>query len=387
MIPYVLLLFVLGIGVLSDVVNLNARSRNVVSCFVVAFCVFFCGFRYYTGSDWVMYMEAYEKMPVAGNFHKWEMGFVWLSLLFERTGLDYHYMQASVSAFVLLSVYVTAKRYSELPMMVFSAFILLLFNEIVMAQVRQSLAIAILIIGLRFVIEKRFVLWCVAILIASQFHVSSVVAFPIYFLRFRMRGYVALSVMGVAWLLTFFPSIIPNAIGLLLPILPNRLAFIASEYLNSGFFSGKTFSNTGLLYIGKQALVVITVVAASLCSSETGDKKRSLLVNCMVIAAVISSLSQCFMVLSRLESYYYSVGVFALPTLALFRIKGVKESVTRLLVVMTLFVFISVPLLRSVTDTTKNQLTGRERRYGLVPYNNYFFHASDAEKKKDWDQK
>ena len=71
MFPYVVLLVVLGIGMLSEVVNLTQRTKAIVSVFVVAFCVFFCGFRYYTGSDWAMYMEAYEMMPTIGNFHRW----------------------------------------------------------------------------------------------------------------------------------------------------------------------------------------------------------------------------------------------------------------------------------------------------------------------------
>lgn len=386
MFPYVVLLVVLGIGMLSEVVNLTQRTKAIVSVFVVAFCVFFCGFRYYTGSDWAMYMEAYEMMPTIGNFHRWEMGFVWLSLFFHWTGVDYHFMQAAVSCFVMVVVYCTARRYTSMPMMVFSAFVVLLFNEIVMAQVRQSIALGILVYGVRFVVERRLVLWCLAVALASQFHISAVVAFPIFFLTIGVRRRVLLSIMAVAMIVTMFPELITNGIKVLLPILPKRLEFIATEYLKSSFFSGKTISNTGLLFVGKFLLTVV-VVLVGLWKRTGKEENRSLWINCLVVASVVGTLAQSFMVLSRLESYYLAIGLMSLPTLTQIKVRRVKDNVVLFVVTLLLFCYFATPVLRTVTDKTRNELTRRERRYGLVPYNNYFIHSADAETKKDWDQK
>lgn len=384
--PYVVLLVVLGLGMLSDVVNLNQRTKAIVAVFVLAFCVFFCGFRYYTGSDWAMYMEAYEKMPIIGNFHRWEMGFVWLSLFFHWTGVDYHFMQAAVSCFVMVVVYSTARRYTSMPMMVFAAFVALLFNEIVMAQVRQSIALGILVYGVRFVVERRLVLWCLAVALASQFHISAVVAFPIFFLTIGARRRVLLTIMTVALIITLFPELITNGIKVLLPILPKRLELIATGYLSSSFFSGKTISNTGLLFFGKFLLTVIVVIVG--LRKGTGKEDiRSLWINCLVVASVVGTLAQSFMVLSRLESYYFAIGLMSLPTLTQIKVSHVRDSVVVFVVTLMLFCFFAAPVLRTVTDKTRNELTRRERRYGFVPYNNYFIHSADAEKKKDWDQK
>ena len=382
MLPYIILFFVLFFAVLSEAININESSRKKMAIVIVMFCVFFCGFRYYTGSDWAMYMEAYEKMPIIGNFHHWEMGFVWLSLFFHWMGVDYHFMQAFVSLFLFVSLYRMYKKHSEYPLFLFSSFVVLFFLEICMAQVRQSIAVGILAFSLTYVLNKSFWKFFVVVFLAMQFHVSAVMFIPVYFLRFNFGRSFLVSLLILCQIIIFYPKILLTPINLLMPILPDRLADITSDYLSSNIFGVQKKAEVGFYFFVN---IFLTILSVLLFSGK--DEKKNLFVNCLVVSTLIKVMSTSIGVMSRFTPYYMLFGLFSYVFFIDIHIGNVSKRIRSLLFLMLFFLFLSYPFKNQLSSRRIEPLTHRPENYRLVPYYNYFFHPATADQRKDWDEK
>ena len=87
-----------------------------------------------------------------------EPGFVKLNQFFKGLGLGFYGLQFFISSFCALIVFRNIQRTSERPSFILLLYVFMFYFFTDMAQTRQHIAMAILILGNRFILERNFFL-------------------------------------------------------------------------------------------------------------------------------------------------------------------------------------------------------------------------------------
>ena len=150
MFPYIFIIIILLIGAIAEVFGIkkNAKIYFVISTILIAL---FAGLRYNTGADWSIYEPAFYEMPELGNIENWELAYYWINLLFYYVFGNYYVLQFVASAFLMYSVGRFLWKNTDYPMFSLLLFFMMFTNNgILLAQVRQSIAVAIIIFGYEY---------------------------------------------------------------------------------------------------------------------------------------------------------------------------------------------------------------------------------------------
>lgn len=380
--PYILLFLLLWIGVMGEIFSVKSVQLTLLRGFVLLFLVVFLGLRFNTGADWFSYTTAFEQMPKQGNYLGWEIGYVWLSNLFYYIFGNYYFLQFFSTYFLFFAVWRVYKKYSNYPMFSLSIFVLLFVLSLLTAQVRQSWAVAILLLGTPYIFDGKFVRFFLVVLCASFFHVSAILALPLYFLNRKVSWTITIPLILLSQVFFFFPDLTSKIIEFLIPYLPERLGKIAEGYLKDSIFSGKASFNTGMYYI--TTLVIYMYVLLFLYKKNNGQ--RCFFINSLVVAVMIKSISLSFPVLERFMVYYFVFGVLAFSYVLDLKIQNIKQQIVRAGMALLLFVFFLAPCLKMLLSTETNKLTKRANNYGWVPYYNVISYPEEALYRKDWNQ-
>lgn len=338
--------------------------------------VLFVGLRYNTGADWAMYIQVFDGEPA-----NMEYGYLLLNKIFKAIFDNYYVMQFSCTLFFVFAVSRFYKKESPYPIATLAILIcFMLFNDL-MAQIRQSIAIAIIMLFSNFIFERKFFRFLLGILIASFFHSSAVAAIPLYFLYRNYSKILLISLILVANVFYFYPDLLRIIVIQIIPLLPDIISEKAAYYMKT-IFAEKAEFNTGLYYLIQLAVILFSVLFV-----KTEDKKKAFFVNSLVMFAIIKSFSISIFILSRLESYYLIYGLIAFTYIWDVKIRGVQQSTSRLLLVVIFLLFFFISPVRLLLNTKESKLTGRAGNYGVVPYYNCISHPEEAKLRKDWDER
>jgi len=342
--------------------------------------ILFVGLRFHTGGDWNVYHQIFNASLSSKNDNPFntEYGYLLLNKLFKTVFDNYYVMQFTATLFVVISFYRLYKRNSEYPIVSFSLCVWIFFYGILMSQVRQSIALAIIVYATPYIFDRKPIRFLIAIVAASFFHISAVVAIPLYFLYKNYGKIVPVILMLVAQVFFFFPEIIEKIVSFLAPYLPGRLSVLAKIYLDTYFNRQAEFS-TGLFYLGQMILSVFTVIFVN-----PRDKKESFFINTLVIYVILRGFTIGMEILGRLEPYFLVYALIAYTYLFDVRIKRLRS--VYLITACFLLLFFAAPFVRQVHRTDIDPLTQRPMNYSLVPYYNVFWHPPEAKSRKDWNQ-
>ena len=218
MFPYIFIIIILLIGAITEVFGIkkNAKIYFVISAILVAL---FSGLRYNTGADWGAYEPIFYQMPKLGNVINWEVGFYWVSLIFYYVFGNYYVLQFAVSAFLVYSVARFLWKYTDYPI-----FSLLLFfvmftinNMLLMALVRQSIAVAIILFGYKYIINKSLGKYIIIVVLACMFHISAIAALPMYFITRKIPNIILIASILFFQIFYFMPEITAYVVKFFLP--------------------------------------------------------------------------------------------------------------------------------------------------------------------------
>lgn len=365
----------------ASVLEASGLKKNQASWLFTALAgllALFVGLRYNTGSDWYAYSNFFNNGVSQGDTNGWEYGFVFVNKIFKAIFNNYYVLQFSATCFICLSACKLFKRYSEYPILVMSIFFLLFFDGILMAQVRQSIALSIIALGSKYIFDRKFILFLCMIALACLFHISAVMAIPLYFLNRNFGRIVPVVVVLIAQIFYFFPEIVFSLIRFVTPYLPERLSTLSEIYLAT-IFAKKAILSTGIYYLTTVFLVILLLLFV-----RPKNDKETFFMNALVIAFFIKGLSTGVFIMERFQAYYLLFGIIAYPYLLslLQRIKG-----TSIVVALCLCMFFAVPNFRLLTSTKISDLTGRPNNYAIVPYYNVLIHPQKATIRKDWNEK
>lgn len=169
---------------IQDIKN-NKTAADIFAILTAAILIFVSGFRWYVGTDYANYANAYVrfKEQVWGAIITYnEPGIRVLSLISQYIYDDYASM-FFISSIITVGLFVyTMYKYSDsffisISLYVFGHGWTEAFNGI-----RQMLASAILFAGHRFILEREFKKYLIIVLLAASFHISALVMIFLYFI-------------------------------------------------------------------------------------------------------------------------------------------------------------------------------------------------------------
>lgn len=283
----------------------RARIDNVLFFICALFMCLTCALRYETGADWENYLSYFNTCIISEGEYEW--GFSLLNRIFYNITGNYYVLQFILCVFCCSVVYSYIKKVSRYPLLTLFIYYTFFFLSVEMAQLRQFVAMSIIICGMPYVAKKKIYLWLLIVILAMQFHVTAIVAFPLYFTTYKAIGWKTasvicfISIIVSIWGYTLIHGLVQliSHIG----ILPHRLYSLADIYLNSNTFGQKAEFGSGLGYFVLQIFIVIIIITYM----RSNMKYDYFLFN-FVIALLFDAAGRNLGELFRLANYYYICG-------------------------------------------------------------------------------
>lgn len=270
---------------------------NIVHTFV-------CAFRYqYITGDLIKYHTTYRHMFAASGFFAEEVisewrntGFFWImKLIGELSNCNYTVFLIVLAVFCCGVTAVMIYRFSPKPWfsyLVWNCMSFYLTYDFL--AIKQGLAMAVLMIAMMFIFDKRPVAFTVTTLIAGLIHQPALCFLPAYFLAHRridikmIIGYAV-----VAALIYASRTQIVNVIGEI-------------------YYEDMTFT-LRKEDLGGRTIVIILMLAAGWFLKGFREKQFVQLFNLVIVAAIFQSFSGFNNIFTRLADYYLQLTILYVP--------------------------------------------------------------------------
>jgi hypothetical protein len=372
---YYFLLFIFFLFSIADIAK--DKYQKYFKPLLLIIIILFIGLRYNTGHDWSRYIEFFMS-NLDNNISSYEPGYVLLNKIFKYVFGNYYIMQFSITCFSCLVVYNFINKYSSYKIVSLFIFISLFTEIVLMAALRQAIAISIIVLSARYIFNRKILPFIFMIFLASTFHASALFAFPLYFMYNKTSKILLILVLLFS---VFLPLFVREPLLLLLhsigPFFPGRLGLLINRYLNTGnmfFATVRPISRYTYVFAFLNIILV-------LCSDIKNKKGNIFFLNTLVMSVLINNLSNSFLAISRI-SFNYSIFNIITYTYFLNIISFKKMKELYLIYICCILLFISYPYI-SVFRNSNKYLNGYPVNYALVPYYNILYHPYKAQFRKD----
>lgn len=229
-------------------------------------------------------------------------GFYLLAKLFYLLGNgDYQFFVASIALYVTVCFGFLIYRYSPNPLQSILYHFGLLFFTFHFSALKQSLAMATLMLAFDALVREKKLRFFLLVLIAGQFHFPAHVfflAYPMSRIRVNRRYLIVLAgLLALTYLLR-------NQIVSLMLNLYSDL----EDSTNSADLSGVTFLRTKSL-----VMLVIIIAGVMLRKPKPEDRVYSILLQFMGLAVVFQTFCGYNNIFERLADYYFQFSVLFIP--------------------------------------------------------------------------
>ncbi|GHV43656.1 hypothetical protein FACS1894180_3380 [Bacteroidia bacterium] len=338
----------------------------------------FVGLRYYTGADWMMYLTAFEHPEWV--FKSFESGYVFVSQIFRIIFNNYYVFQFTASAFIIFAASRLFKKYSNYPIACLALMLCFLMRNILMAQVRQSIALAIIVLFADYIFDRKLVHFLLVVFIAMLFHKSALVALPLYLLYKNYGKILPISLILVANVFYFYPETLAAIVNSIAPFLPGGLSTKVAEYLTTVHADAMKF-NTGLYYFGQLTIILVVIIF-----SKMKDKRTAFFANSLAIFAIVRAFTISIKIFERVEAYYLIFGLLAIASVWDVDLKFIKTKISKPIIAAAIIAFLFIPNVKFLLPSNPNvsPLNGRKEAYQWKPYYNCIIHPKEASQRLDW---
>lgn len=307
-------------------------SKAVAAAFIVLISSVFIGFRVDVGTDYAGYFRRYNEMLNGRNLSNiFEPGFVALMQISMEVGVGFHGLMFLSALLTISCFYIAIFRFSS--SMLFSTSVLFGLGIFGVAtnQIRQAIAVGIVLVGMPFIWNRELAKWSLAVAMASLFHVTAVIVLPFYWLS-RMKA-PRLVLLG----LLIFAILLFLAIQVR-EVLYRPIDFFAGP-VGLGHYVDRIWQdaprlNTGLRIFSYIAICIILLFFSRVFFHSNNMRLR-VLTNMFYIGLIMSIGLSTFWALPRLSLYFMSASILLMPSLG----GAVERGFGKNAVVFGLFVF------------------------------------------------
>lgn len=283
--------------------------NGLVLSFVLIFV--FLALRYGYGNDYFNYLRSFEAInrheasTLLTTSLRFEPGWILLCRLFKPLG--FYSLVAFLALLNCFFYYSFIKRHVAPPYYWLAIFVYTFTASLMMTQLsamRQALAIGIFLFSLRFLIDRKYLLYLGCIVISWAFHVSAIILLPLILLR--------------AWdfKLTWLKGVGVAALYLLLFITTKKAATAINYFIDNYFTQYSIYQNRGGEVSSGIGLAVFFVLLMFGVLSHLKERGKDLLfMKIFVIAILLIPLSIEIMMISRVNFYLMSATVAVYPAI------------------------------------------------------------------------
>lgn len=294
-----IVVFLAWIGGLSK----NRNSYNWLKLSFV-FIFLFLSLRYDFGNDYQTYLKMFNSISYVDYDDKTEVGWQYLCLLFQPYG--FFVMLAVLAAINCYVYYNFIKEYVPSHYYWLAVFVYV-FNPYMMlvhsSAMRQSLAITIFILAIKFLYEKKYILYLLIILTATLVHRSSSVLLlmPLMFIwKFKFtRLKILIMLFFFVILLKYSSALIPYV-----QLIVNSYFEKYEGYQNAA--NDQIGTGLGVLYYAFTFIVLLYY-------TKYQNSKNLILFKIATISYYIMGIGLALAMAGRIEMYFQIVFIVVIP--------------------------------------------------------------------------
>lgn len=309
-------------------IKLDNKKNKIAYWGIIVFLFLISGLRYYVGQDyhhWLYMYNSIESNHPDGEYV--EIGYKYLNKLIQLIPCsNVFWLYIITSAFMIFGFGYAIKKYVE-PEYLFVSIFMFIGSGIFFATlnlIRQYIAIVIILLGLGFLKNKKYIKFSIAIFLACLFHTSAIIMLPfmIFYIIFNNNKYTKTLIVFYIMSLIFIVVDIRYIIEMLSFIIPERWIW----YLESEFLTYRNYSA-----LVKQLVPNILLIFTMLNRKkiiETNEKNDIYIL--MLYANVI--ITNCFygiLVLLRF-SYFFDISLIFVIPIVLELLKGYNINLRRI---------------------------------------------------------
>lgn len=278
----------------------NKKPLFLFYILIMAIFILVAGLRDGIG-DTGMYRHLYSQIIEGTVGEGYEEGFVFFLTMLSKISPDSQFM-LFVTSFITQGLIIWfLRKYSsyfelELFMYIASGYFVTTMNG-----VRQAMAASILLIGTKFLIERRFIPYLVLVLLMSTIHSSALIMVPVYFI-----------VNNDNWSKNFLQTIIIMA---LVSIFGGLIMNIAFKLLEGTKFGEYSSFDEGGSNIFRTIIDMVPVILAYIQRDRLREifPQCDIFVNLSIINMLIMGLSLYNWIFARMTFYFIPYNFVLLP--------------------------------------------------------------------------
>jgi len=187
MLMYIFLFLLSSFLALLDVSKISKSKKISMGLFFSFVLLFLSGIRWETGTDWSLYFGFFDQNDSFRDFitndannQGIEFGYGILNFIIKNLFNDYN-VGLFIIAFLIIGIkFRWIYKYSMFPMVALFISFTTYLGDVFF--VRQTLAIAITLIGFDFIIKKKKYMFLLMVALAGTIHTSAIIFFPAYWI-------------------------------------------------------------------------------------------------------------------------------------------------------------------------------------------------------------
>lgn len=290
-------------------INNLIRLRNKNKYFVVLVTLIMLGIsglrHMSVGTDLIAYNRQFIKISYMSSFaevftSQKNFGYALFNILIIKMfGSNYQIFLFIIAVVSMISLGITIYKYSPSPYISFLLYMALGFYDFTFSGLKQTLALAFIMLSYKYVCEKKPVKFTFMVALGATFHLSAIIFLPAYYIAHRKWT------TGYACIMAFVYSIILLFRGQI-------AVFLAELYKETSHgFSAEKF-------IGGKSIIILLFIVMGLVLNKTNlnkSKNYMALFNIMLISFIIQTLSIYSHNFTRLNFYYFQFAILYIPVM------------------------------------------------------------------------
>lgn len=296
---FFIVFFIISLGLI-----LNKYPKSYLK---ILFFVFFIisAFRSFNiGNDTIEYTNLYTSLQnstIESFTWRYERGFLYFNRILSFVSSNPQVLLVTIAFITCLAYYIVIKKYSLIPWMSVYLFFTLRYFDLSMNIARQTLAMAAILMAVTTILNKKYILFFILVLLATSFHNTAIISLCILFVDKIKDNKKFVAFLAILTSIGFI--LFPMIFNFLLRFFPTY-----SYYLTSSYMDGSTRTAT-ILNITVNMVIILFVWYVGFPRS----KPNILFFKMILVGLAISIISIRFSLLDRVGDYFSVFVILLLP--------------------------------------------------------------------------
>ncbi len=282
--------------------SLTYKALNIT--LILLYSLIF-GVRYGVGTDYLNYLDIYENWGYGiDDESRIELGFATILSFCSNLNLSKGWLFFILSFLQIFVLSIAINKRGNVAPYIYLLFIILgvgiqSYNNII----RQAIAFSIFVVAIDSIVEKRMIKYLILITLATFFHKSAILLYPVYFLFVKSDNYFKDIKIQLVFLCCSYILFFVNIFDVVVGYFDFFIVFLGYDnYLDSDFLLvDKSFSINNIFIIFFQIVII-------LCSSKVkeyyNDRYLNIVYDLFFVALCLSNIFRGSESITRILVYF-----------------------------------------------------------------------------------